>query len=213
MNKLIIIGLPRTGTTSVSMALLEHGFKVAHTAFTKRTFELAEVFSDTPCFCDYPELDQLFPDSKFVYLDRAIELWIPSMQMLLTKMQKNLGAEGYFNPIMKRCFHDTFELLNSDEPLSVQHLSHCYQQHQQQVFGYFTNRDDFLSIDVSDSGSLSVLLNFLGIEADKNLDFPHVNAGRMVTTWKDIKHPNKINSNTSGPERRKFLDYPKISLR
>ena len=110
MNKLFIIGLPRTGTTSVRVALLDSGFKVAHTAFTQRTFELAEVFSDTPCYCDYRQLDRLFPNSKFVYLDRDIELWIPSVQMLLTKMQNNLSTEGHFNPIIKRCFNQTFEL-------------------------------------------------------------------------------------------------------
>ncbi|HCE50996.1 MAG TPA: sulfotransferase family protein, partial [Shewanella baltica] len=33
-QKVFIIGLPRTGTTSVSVALLEQGLKVAHMAFT-----------------------------------------------------------------------------------------------------------------------------------------------------------------------------------
>jgi len=207
MNKLFIIGLPRTGTTSVSMALLEQGFKVAHTAFTKRTFELAEVFSDTPCFCDYPQLDALFPNSKFVYLNRNIDLWIASIRMLLTKMQKNLRPEGHFNPIMKRCFNTTFELLTTDHPLHSDHLRHCYQQHQRQVYAYFSARDDFLATDVSSPKGLTNLLDFLGISNNDNLDFPHLNAGRMVTTWKDIKHPNKINSNAVGTERRKFFDY------
>lgn len=212
MNKRFIIGLPRTGTTSTSVALLEHGFKVAHTAFTQQTFALAEVFSDTPCYCDYRQLDRLFPNSKFVYLDRALELWIPSIQMLLTKMQQNLKPQGHFNPIMKRCFNDTFALNETDEYLSAKHLSHCYQKHQQQVFEYFDNNADFLSVNVSEPGSLSSLLNFLDVEAASNLDFPHINAGRMVTSWKDIKHPNKINSNASGPARRKFLDYSQVTL-
>ncbi|WP_320819085.1 sulfotransferase, partial [Thalassolituus sp.] len=42
MSKIFIIGLPRTGTTSISVALLELGFLVAHTAFTKKAFEVAE---------------------------------------------------------------------------------------------------------------------------------------------------------------------------
>ncbi len=209
MHKLFIIGLPRTGTTSVSVALLEQGFKVAHTAFTQRTFELAQVFSDTPCYCDYAHLDALFPGAQFVYLDRAIDAWVPSMQMLLSKMQNNLSAKGHFNPIMKRCFNQTFELLTADDPLSARHLSHCYRQHQQQVYAYFTGRNDFLSIDVSEPGCLSTLLNFLGKNTPTKLDFPHLNAGRMVTTWKDIKHPNKVSSNASGPKRRQFFDYAK----
>ncbi|RYE30840.1 MAG: sulfotransferase family protein, partial [Sphingobacteriales bacterium] len=31
MKKIFIIGLPRTGTTSISVALLNYGLKVAHT--------------------------------------------------------------------------------------------------------------------------------------------------------------------------------------
>lgn len=209
MNKLFIIGLPRTGTTSISHALLDFGIKVAHTAFTIRTFELADAFSDTPCYCDYQQLDALFPDSRFVYLERDLSQWIPSVRMLLTKMKKNLSPEGHFNPIMKRCFNSVFELLTTDDPLTDQHLSHCYLQHQNQVLNYFYGRKDFLKIDVSHSQSLTTLLDFLGIQSQETKKFPHLNAGRMVTTWKDIKHPNKINSNASGTERRKFLKYPK----
>ncbi len=207
MNKLFIIGLPRTGTTSISAALMDYGFKVAHTAFTKHTFDLADVFSDTPCYCDYPQLDKLFPGSKFVYLNRKLKHWIPSVQMLLSKMQKNLSPDGHFNPIMKRCFNSIFELLNTENPLSTNHLTQCYQQHQQQVFNYFSNRNDLLSIDIAQAGSLDALLKFLGINNTKDTGFPHLNAGRMVTTWKDIKHPNKVNSNAFGPQRRKFFDY------
>ncbi len=207
MNKLFIIGLPRTGTTSISVALLNLNFKVAHTAFTKRTFELAQVFSDTPCFCDYVQLDRLFPGSKFIYLNRDIETWIPSIQMLLSKMSKNLGPDGHFNPIMKRCFNDTFELLKTDHPHKPEHLSHCYQQHQQQVCNYFDGRNDCLMIDISQPTSYPTMLDFLGLNVTKEKQFPHINAGKMVTSWKDIKHPNKVSSNASGKERRKFLEY------
>ncbi len=50
MSKLFIIGLPRTGTTSISVALLEMGLLVAHTAFTKKAFEVADAISGAPCF-------------------------------------------------------------------------------------------------------------------------------------------------------------------
>ncbi len=207
MNKLFIIGLPRTGTTSVSAALLDVGYKVAHTALTQQTFALAEVMSDTPCYCDYRQLDKLFPNSKFVYLDRPIEQWVPSVQMLLKKMMNNLGPEGRFHPVMKRCFNTTFELQTTTEPLTTEHLTHCYQQHQQQVFDYFLGRDDWVNIDVSQADSFTKLLAFLGKKNPNNTHFPHLNADRMVTGWKDIKHPNKINSNAVGPARRKFFDY------
>jgi hypothetical protein len=80
-NKVFIIGLPRTGTTSVSVALLEQGLTVAHQAFTKQAFMLADAVSDAPCFSDYQQLDKLFPNAKFVYLDRPLDKWLPSIQL------------------------------------------------------------------------------------------------------------------------------------
>jgi hypothetical protein len=208
MNKIFIIGLPRTGTTSISVALLGYGFKVAHTAYTKRAFELADVISDAPCFCDYQQLDKLFPGSKFIYLDRALESWVPSMQMLLNKMLANIDQKtGSFNPVLKRCFHHTFALSAATDVLSKQHLEVCYFTHQQAVFNYFSGRDGFLSITIGQKNSLQSLLLFLDISAEGSAEFPHLNIGKQVDNWKSVKHLNKINSFSSGKEHRKFFDY------
>lgn len=208
MNKTFIIGLPRTGTTSISVALLDYGFKVAHTAYTKRAFELADVVSDAPCFADYKELDALFPNSKFVYLDRALERWVPSMQMLLNKMLPELAPKsGYLNPVLKRCINKTFAPLTTENPLDALHLEACYRTHQQEVFHYFSTRDDLLTIDISQEYSLQKLLAFLDIESEIAVKFPHLNIGKQVDNWKEFKHPNKINSLSAGKEHRKFFDY------
>lgn len=209
MNKLFIIGLPRTGTTSISVALLDYGFKVAHTAYTKHAFELADVISDAPCFADYQELDALFPNSKFVYLERALNAWVPSMQMLLNKMLPELAPKsGYLNPVLKRAMNKTFAPFDCDNPLAPAHLENCYRTHQQAVLNYFAQRDDFLSIDISHTGSLRQLLDFLGIETSAAGEFPRLNVGKLVDSWKEYKHPNKINALSAGKEHRKFFDYP-----
>jgi len=208
LNKLFIIGLPRTGTTSISVALLQQGFKVAHTAYTKRAFELADVISDAPCFSDYRQLDSLFPESKFVYLDRGVDGWLPSIEMLLRKMFLNLDLKlGHFNPVLKRSFHDTFQLNTHPEPFCRLHLENCYQRHQHDVFNYFDSRDDFLNIDVSKDNSLKTLLNFLNISDEVVHEFPYLNVGKQVDSWKEFKHPSKVNPNSAGAEHRKFFDY------
>lgn len=206
MNKLFIIGLPRTGTTSISVALLEH-FNVAHTAYTKHAFELADVISDCPCFSDYQQLDTLFPGSKFVYLQRSLDLWLPSIQMLLNKMLPVLNGEKYINPILKRSFTETFELDRMTSHLDTEHLTQCYQQHQQAAMAYFSGRNDLLTIDISQANSLPQLLDFLELPAVGDEQFPHLNIGKRVDNWKAFKSPNKINSNAAGRERRKFFDY------
>ncbi|GKT12851.1 MAG: hypothetical protein ISEC1_P1836 [Thiomicrorhabdus sp.] len=206
MNKLFIIGLPRTGTTSISVALLEH-FKVAHTAFTKRAFELADVVSDCPSFSDYQQLDALFPESKFVYLQRPLDQWLPSIQMLLNKMQPRLNGETYVSPILKRSFGQVFDWNSVENPLNEDHLIACYQRHEQAVMNYFYGRDDLLSIDIGQADSLPKLLDFLGLPFSGNEQFPHLNIGKRVDNWKEFKHPNKVNANAAGKERCKFFDY------
>jgi hypothetical protein len=56
-EKIFIIGLPRSGTTSICSVMLELGYSVAHTAYTQKTFDNAQVIADTPIFADYKQLD------------------------------------------------------------------------------------------------------------------------------------------------------------
>ena len=222
MTKAFIIGLPRSGTTSVSVALLEQGLKVAHQAFTKQAFELADVVSDAPCFSDYKQLANLYPEAKFIYLDRDIESWVLSMQMLLSRMLPHLDHKtGRFHPILKRSFNHCFSVGEVSDPMDAEHLIGCYQTHQKAVFDFFCSLGNdpsrFMSLNISDDGSLSKLIRFLEVNggADScrselglpHLNFPHLNKGRNVASWDEYKHPNKINANVAGPEKRKFFDY------
>lgn len=217
-QKVIFIGLPRTGTTSVSVALLEQGLKVAHMAFTKAAFMQADAISDAPCFSDFKQLDKLFPDAKFAYLDRDLSAWVPSMQMLLSRMLPHLDDKtGRFHPIMKRSFRHSFGVGEVQNPQDEQHLIGCYQRHQREVFTYFARRNNFLSIDVSQQGALGQLLQFMAQPTNATpvesyhpiteLSFPRLNIGRNVASWDEYKHPNKISANASGPDKRKFFDY------
>ncbi|QDE29570.1 sulfotransferase family protein [Shewanella polaris] len=212
-NKVFIIGLPRTGTTSVSVALLEQGLTVAHQAFTKQAFMLADAVSDAPCFSDYQQLDTLFPNAKFVYLDRPLDKWLPSMQMLLSRMLVHLDKDnGRFHPIMKRSFNHCFDIWQVEDVFDDDHLTACYQRHQQQVLSYFAGRDDFITIDISVAGSFATLLQFIDlVEPDTaelpQPNFPQLNMGRNVASWDEYKHPNKISANAAGPDKRKFFDY------
>ena len=222
-SKVFIIGLPRTGTTSVSVALLEQGLTVAHQAFTKQAFMLADAVSDAPCFSDYQQLDRLFPNAKFVYLDRPLDKWLPSMQMLLSRMLVHLDKDkGRFHPVMKRSFNHCFDIWQVDDVFDDSHLTACYLRHQQQVLDYFTGRDDFIALDISVTGNFAALLQFIGLPKPNTtefpqlnfpqlstlqLSFPQLNMGRNVASWDEYKHPNKISANASGPDKRKFFDY------
>jgi hypothetical protein len=127
--------------------------------------------------------------------------------MLLNKMLPSLNSESYVNPILKRSFGHTFGLNDVEDPLEETHLITCYQRHEQEVIDYFHGRDNILSIDINHTDSLSQLLSFLSLQYSGDEQFPHLNIGKLVDNWKDIKHIHKINPNTAGREGRKFFDY------
>lgn len=205
-TKIFIIGLPRTGTTSISVAMLDAGFKVAHTAFTQQCFVLADVITDAPCFSDFEQLDKLFPNSKFVYLERSLSQWLPSMQRLLVKMSPQLTEKGSFSPVLKRSFNETFDLMN-EGLMTDEHLTQCYLAHQQHVMHYFKDRNDLLSIDISVENSYQRLCEFLSIPFSEGKGFPHLNVGNQVSKWKQVKHDNKVSSFSAGVHHRQFFDY------
>jgi hypothetical protein len=201
-EKIFIIGLPRTGTTSVCAAMLTLGFRVAHTAYTDRAFNEAQVIADTPIFYDYQKLDQAYPNAKFIYLERSLEKWLPSIQQLLARMHVNLiRDDGGFNPIIKRCYQGTFSPYSIENINSFEFLTQCYQQHKSQAQAHFKNRaSDFLSIDISANDSYTKLTQFLAIEESliENSAFEKLNVGGKVTAWKDIKSDLKVDSTNKG---------------
>ena len=201
-EKIFIIGLPRTGTTSVCAAMLTLGFRVAHTAYTDRAFNEAQVIADTPIFYDYQKLDQAYPNAKFIYLERSLEKWLPSIQQLLARMHVNLiRDDGGFNPIIKRCYQETFSPYSIENINSFEFLTQCYQQHKSQAQAHFKNRaSDFLSIDISANDSYTKLTQFLAIEESfiENSGFEKLNVGGKVTAWKDIKSDLKVDSTNKG---------------
>lgn len=199
MSKIFIIGLPRTGTTSVCNAFLEFGITTAHTAYTTHCFENAKAIADTPIFNDYQVLDKHYPGAKFIYLAREKAPWIASIRQLLLRMHTNLTrTDGGFNIHIKRCYLNTFKNLSIENINQDEYLAKCYNTHLTQARDYFKHRsDDFLEIDIAKPHSFNALKMFLGIETHCT-DFEKMNMGGKVTAWNDIKHPLKIDSTAKG---------------
>jgi len=202
INKIFIIGLPRTATTSVCLAMLGLGYKTAHNAYTQRTFNEAQVIADTPTFCDYQILDKHFANSKFIYLTREAISWLPSIKQLLQRMIVNLQrSDGGFNPHLKRCYNEVFSPLTADNIAQDDFLLQCYQRHQQGVFDYFQGRaSDLLTIDVSEPNSYQQLLAFLALtpEQGRSCGFERINIGGKVKAWQDINNVLKVESTNKG---------------
>lgn len=210
-TKVFVIGLPRTGTTSMCSTLLSLNYKVAHTAYTQTTFEQANAIADTPIFNDYKELYEHYPDSQFIYLTRDAEKWIPSIKQLLLRMYNNVVRDnGGFNPIIKRCYTTIFSPFTVENINSDDFLLSCYNKHLTATTEFFKQQNcPVLFIDISKKDNYQRLLSFLNKdnidEKLSGLSFPVLNQGGKVTAWKDLKHPNKIESTKNG--RCSTLDH------
>lgn len=209
-SKIFILGLPRTGTTSTCSTLLSLNYAVAHTAYTQTTFNQATVIADTPIFNDYKILHNYYPASKFIYLTRTVDKWLPSIKQLLLRMYNNVVRDdGGFNPIIKRCYTEIFSPFTLNNINNDDFLLACYNKHKTAVAEYFEQQKQaVLFIDISEPDSYQKLLDFLNIKLTENTFstlFPTLNKGGKVTAWKDLKHPLKIESTKNG--RCSTLDY------
>lgn len=213
MKKIFIAGLPRTGTTSVCAAFLEFGFKTAHTAYTRDALDQAQVIADTPVFNDYRKLADLYPDSRFVYLERAMANWVPSVRQLLTRMLPRLETQqGGFNDTLKRCYFDTFENLCAENIASDQYLIDIYNKHRNELLVFLEAKQiGHLILDVSHSDSIHRLSSFLDIHTNADSRMPNLNQSGKVTAWKQIVHPLKIESTRKGKADRDSILYSSIT--
>ncbi|MBQ4836493.1 MULTISPECIES: sulfotransferase [Pseudoalteromonas] len=196
-KKYFVLGLPRTGTTSLCVASLDIGLKTAHTAYTQHTLQTAEFIADTPVFNDYTQLHEKFPDAKYIYLEREHELWIPSIRRLLLRMLPKLANQsGGFNDTLKRCYFNVFPELSEEKIHCDEYLIECYNRHKKRVSTFFEDsRVGHISINLSDSLSCETFSQFMSAPM---VNIPHLNKKGKVTAWNDIKHPLKIESTRIG---------------
>ncbi|WP_016954553.1 sulfotransferase [Catenovulum agarivorans] len=206
-NKIFVIGLPRTATTSLCVAMLELGFKTAHTAFTDEAFNQAQVIADAPVFADFAKLACIYPDSKFINLQRDLDNWFPSIQQLLLRMYKNIvRVDGGFNPHLKRVYQDIFQPFTLNNINDLDFLRECYLSHQQQVQSCFSDEPQrLLNLNIANSGSYQQLIAFLHqqqlLKADQPIaqaSFQPINMAGKVTAWQQIRHANKVESTRLG---------------
>lgn len=211
LAKVFVLGLPRTGTTSICSTLLSLNYHVAHTAYTQTTFDKANALADTPIFNDYKALYHHYPNSQFIYLTREADKWIPSIKQLLLRMYHNVVRDdGGFNPIIKRCYTEIFSPFTLENIHNDEFLLQCYNKHKAAVIEFFKQENkQVLFINISKACDYQKLLSFLdkstSSDDTSNAKFPLLNQGGKVTAWKDLKHPNKVDSTKNG--RCSTLDH------
>lgn len=182
-SKIICIGWHKTGTSTLGDALLTLGYNVigaredlAYSLLKgdyKPALSLAEnfeVLQDVPWAALYRELDQAFPNSKFILTVRNEEAWLNSAKKHFKDKEIKLHEWIY-----------GIGVLDGNEERYVER----YRKHYNEVKDYFKDRpDDIIVMDFKKGDGWDKLCEFLEVPVPKKA-FPHSNKGKHSYTLKD----------------------------
>lgn len=203
-SKVFVVGLNKTGTTSMAVALDSLGYKLGdqvaaellyddwHEGRFGRIIELcrdADAFQDIPFSLDlsYRELDKAFPGSKFILTVRdSADVWFESLTRFHTKIiGKNriptMEDMAEFPYRAKGWFlrsHLEVFKVTKETLYDRAHYTSYYESHNRKVTNYFKGRpDDFMVLNVADDDAALRLCTFLG-KPGKLKSMPHENQSK-----------------------------------
>jgi hypothetical protein len=134
MGKIFGIGLPKTGTTSLHLALQTLGYKAVHYPNTIAAIEAHEAVTDIQAAVAFKLWDVMYPGSKFILTVRDRDSWLLSCAR---HFQRAITDQFALN-LRKAVFGMTG--FNDSWFYSV------YNNHEQSVLDYFRGRDNELLV-------------------------------------------------------------------
>lgn len=169
------IGLHKTGTTSLHLALEELGFESAHwrsARWAKRiwqevstegrslTVDREYALTDLPIPFLFKELDAAYPGSKFILTLRDEEKWINSVRNHWDHEKNPFRHRWNDDPFT----HKAHKLLYGQKGFNAELFLERYRRHIDEVFEHFGDRlDDLMVMDMDDPccGGWTSLCGFL----------------------------------------------------
>jgi hypothetical protein len=148
--KIINIGLPRTGTYSLTLALRTLGYKTIHYPIEMNSIK--EYDAATEVRFGYDELNEFYPESLFIYSTRDLNLWIRSC-----KRHKKYYTLGW-NPFWKQ--EENWEEIKKNKDKEIELVN--------------VNSNKLLIIDICNGDGWSKLCDFLK-KPIPSIEFPNVN--------------------------------------
>ncbi len=185
MNKVIGVGFHKTGTTSLSTALSILGFNnLRGIHFLRQQWgqtkcmqllqdkeygpyldilEYYDSVEDNPWYLMYKEIDDRYPDSKYILTIRDEQDWLSSCKHFFSDRQKHI--------------HKIIYGVNRFPGNEAIYLAR-YRQHNQDVIKYFSKRkEQLLILDIKKGNCWKKLSEFLN-KPVLDLPFPHLNQRR-----------------------------------
>jgi hypothetical protein len=197
MNKIFVIGFPKSGTTSIQESLTSAGISAIHwgvdnifvgtsiqkyksqnklllseintyQAFTQMETCIDEHRCYWPQLVDVPLLNQQYPNSKFIFNDRNIDNWLKSLYRWNISTGP-IRRDG--QSLIERIIKLNIPGLPRGKGKTDGELKDWYIQHKNNMIDFFKNKDNFLLFNIEiDSGE--ILAEFLEIQ---NFSWCHKN--------------------------------------
>jgi hypothetical protein len=168
-HKVFCIGLSKTGTTSLTVAMKVLGYKTKHYLLEPdKDIPAHEFLSDMPIQTRYQEYDIQYPGSKFILSVRDKKSWLNSCMNHFRHKAKQQNSIQYKYRIEQTGVDEY------DEDI----FSQKYDQHLEDVKEYFKHREaDLLILNICEGDGWDKLCAFLGKEIPKK-PFPRANVSR-----------------------------------
>ena len=179
-GKIFGVGLSRTGTTSLHMALLLMGKASIHYPLNAAPYWLAGDFYlydplaefdaclDIPTSAYFRELDKAYPGSRFILTVRNEDQWASSIERLYANLPKS-SQHTQLRDMVRLVTYGTVNF-HSDRYRRI------FNEHNDAVQAYFKNRPDALLVmDISAGDGWEKLCPFVE-EKIPTVEFPKLNS-------------------------------------
>jgi hypothetical protein len=188
-QKVLGLGLSKTGTTSLAEALNTLGIKTIHYPWDQSTYEdlkkgnyklsilnTYQGITDITIAPYYAQLDKAYPRSKFILTVREVGSWLRSVGTHWSTPTKITGIYREYTDYIRACVYGTSEF-NEDR------FRYVYELHCRNVSEYFAHRQgDLLIMNIYEGDGWEKLCPFLGLPIP-NLPFPHLNKKGDKEKW------------------------------
>ena len=185
-GKVFGIGLSKTGTSSLTLALEKLGYSAVHwtNPLTKALVEendlpLFDAFTDTSISFRFERIHARYPDARFVYTTRPVDDWVRSVENHF-EMRRGVRGLGHLRRVIADPAGNEFGATFRDiqENLYCRHASFAaaYRHHDERVRSFFSGerRGRLLEFDVFNGDGWEKLSDFLGRAAPQE-PFPWEN--------------------------------------
>lgn len=192
-SRIFGIGLSRTGTTSLTVALSMLSYRAIHLptdaqsrrellafvqtqppAIRMAVLDVFDAVTDTPACVMFEALDRAYPGSRFILTTREKEPWLDSCRRHWATVMRRFAEprddpESRYIQALSRSLYGTTEF-------DADRFADAYDAYHRRVADYFAGRpDDLLRADFAAGDGWGALCAFLG-RPRPDSEFPRANA-------------------------------------